>query len=382
MKLNINNLRIYLRNRLLLPALLCVFTLEAAEPSSKIMHLSFDDGFYFLMDLKKKENTYKSIFENPFLGKLKSLHDEYGAVFSIYCFTYSPGSAWNIGPVSTAFADEFVANSDWLKLGFHSRNSKYEASDWQVEYYDDFLTVIPDVEGRSKCFDLIPRLHTFGLNTTLAYCDSLKNHEDIGLRGFLTTDDSRVSYYLTSEQAKYINSNDSLYDAENDLYFFKTETRLESVKDIDAFLADFLTPAFVNKANVMPIFTHEHAVCNLNSSLRTDNDVFEKMETCIKWAIQNNYKFDYPMNVIKQSSNPTVIESQQMKEDDDFLIVNGKSICSVGQIGTFKIYNVSGAMLFMEENASNVIVNLAPGFYVLKFEGREGKSISKRIIIQ
>jgi hypothetical protein len=74
---------------------LFIFSLNAQNPPQKIMHFSFDDSYNFLIDLKAKKNTYKSIFENPLLGKLKSYHDTYGAVFILYCFTYSPGAAWN-----------------------------------------------------------------------------------------------------------------------------------------------------------------------------------------------------------------------------------------------------------------------------------------------
>jgi hypothetical protein len=272
------------------------------DPPHKIMHLSFDDAYHFLIDLDAKKNSYKSIFENPLLGKLKSYHDKYGVVFSLYCFTYSPGLAWNIKPLPISFAEEFRDNSDWLKLGFHSRNSGYTAADWKVKYYSDFLSVIPEIEGREKCFDLVPRLHTFGLNTTIAYCDSLRDANP-GLMGFLSTDDTRNSYYLTTAQSYYINHNDSLYDTENNLYFFRSETRLEAVKSMVPFLAQFLTPAFASRANIMPVFTHEYAVYNAKLGL-LDKGLFEKIDTCITWAIQNNYKFDFPMNIIKKY-NPT-----------------------------------------------------------------------------
>ncbi|MDD3319855.1 MAG: T9SS type A sorting domain-containing protein [Paludibacter sp.] len=356
--------------------ILFVFSLNAQNPPQKIMHFSFDDSYNFLIDLKAKKNSYKSIFENPLLGKLKSYHDTYGAVFSLYCFTYSPGAAWNIEPLPIAFAEELVKNSDWLKLGFHGKNSGYSAADWRVQYYYDFQKVLPDIEGREKCFDLVPRLSSFGVNSTLVYCDSLRDATP-GLLGFLTADDTRNSYYLNTDQSYYINHNDSLYDAENKLYFFRSEWRLEGVKSMVPFLAQYLTPTYANRCNVMPIFTHEYGVYNSKLGL-LDKGLFQKIDTCITWAIQNNYKFDYPMNIVKKristGINSSVINS-------DFIIVRGKTISSK-KIGSFNIFNMSGALVLQQKNVSSINTNLSSGIYALQFIGIDGGSMFEKIIIK
>lgn len=353
-------------------------TLNAQNPNQKIMHLSFDDSYYFLMDLTKKTTNYNSIFENPFLGKLKYFHDTYGAVFSLYCYTYSPGANWNISPLKTTYAQEFINNSDWLKLGFHNRNSNYATEDWQIRYYEDFLSVIPQMEGRSKCFDLVPRLHTFGLNTTPAFLDSLKNHADIRLKGFLFADDGRVSYCLTKEQSDYLKKNDSLYDAANDLYYFTTETRLESVKDSAAFLAQFLTSAYASRANILPIFTHEHMVSNLNGTLRPDKDyLFGRMEACIKWAIVNNYKFDFPMNLIP---NKILTGNISLNADINVITVKGNTI-STQKTGIFQIFNASGLLLYRKENVSSIDPKLSPGIYIVDYIGNDGIHTTEKIAI-
>lgn len=355
--------------------LLFIFSLNAQNPTQKIMHISFDDSYSFLIDLKAKQNTYKSIFENPLLGKLKSYHDTYGAVFSLYCFTYSPGAAWNISPLPTKFAVELRDNSDWLKLGFHGRNSGYAVSDWRVQYYYDFLTVIPEIEGRSKCFDLVPRLSSFGVNSTLAYCDSLRDANP-GLIGLLSTDDARNSYYLNTTQSNYINHNDSLYDADNNLYFVKSETRLESVKSMVPFLAQFLTTAYANRANIMPIFSHEYYLYDYRTGL-VNKGIFEKVDTCIAWAIKNNYKFDFPMNVIKKRI-PTGINS--LVSNSNNITVKGKTITSE-KSGSFKIFNINGMLLLQQKNVSSINTELSPGIYIVDFKGNDGMHAIKKIVI-
>lgn len=364
------------KRSIVLPFLvLFVVSLDAQNQAQKIMHISFDDSYSFLIDLKAKQNTYTSIFNNPFLSKLKSYHDTYGAVFSLYCFTYSPGAAWNIAPLTTKFAEEFRDNSNWLKLGFHSRNSNYTAADWKVQYYNDFLSVIPEIEGRSECFDLVPRLHTFALNTTLAFCDSLRD-ASIGVIGFLSADDSRNSYYLNTTQSSYINHNDSLYDADNNLYFFRTETRLEGVKSMVPFLAQFLTTTYASRANIMPIFSHEYLVYDYRTGL-VNKGIFEKIDTCITWAVQNNYKFDFPMNVIRRKMT-TGINSTQI--DSNIITVKGKTVSSE-KAGSFKIFNIAGILQLKQNNVIKIEMKLPSGIYIVDFKGNDGAHATKKIVI-
>ena len=49
-------------------------------------HLSLDDTINIFKDITDNENRYLSIFENPMLGWLKSLHQETGVKVSCYVF--------------------------------------------------------------------------------------------------------------------------------------------------------------------------------------------------------------------------------------------------------------------------------------------------------
>ena len=361
---------------LFIPVMLCFFALNTHGQSQKVMHISFDDVHYVLQNLTVNKNTYQSIFENPMLNKLKLFHDTYGAVFSLYCFDefeLSVGNVWRIEALPTAFAQEFVQNSSWLKIGFHSRGTATGSAEYNIGYYNTFTTVMPDIEGRENCFDLIPRLHGFA--GSLDFCKSLKNANP-GLIGFLSADDTRASYYLNSTQSSYINSNDSLHDLTNDLYFFRTEKRLESVSNINTFLAQYLTPAYASQANVMVIFTHENQLYSHYSGLNTTNGMLTKIDGCIKWAVANNYKFDYPMNIIKKA--PTSVNAIGIS---DYISIKGNTICS-SEIGSLKVFNLSGALVFQQENVLSIDTNLSSGIYALQFMGLDGGRTFKKFIIK
>lgn len=369
------------------PCINCVFVIVFAlfangtksyAETTKIMHISFDDVRHILNNLIQNKDIYQSIFENPLLEKLKYYHEEYGAVFSLYCFVEFESDGWKIEPLPLPFAEEFVANADWLKLGYHTRNADTSTANYDVKYYNEFLTVIPEeVENREKCFDLIPRLHGFA--GSLAFCKDLQNATP-GLKGFLSADDTRNSYYLDKTQSTYINTHDVLYDQDNDLYFFSTEKRLESVGNIDTHLKLYLTsPIYADRADYMIIFTHENQVYSHSTGLNTTNGMLDKIETCLKWGKENQYQFDFPMNILDEVPlSPSGIDNH---ENENYVKIIERMIVSK-EPGTFKIFNATGKLLLQEESVCTVDMSLFPGgFYVINFEGLNGVNVNEKIIL-
>jgi len=121
---------------------------------NRYIHLSFDDVSLCFRNLSSKNCT--SLFDEPFFARLKQLHDEYGARFSLY--TYN--SVLNTAP--STFKNEFADNSDWLKLGFHSdseglslANATYEEG---LAYWNAFVENVERVCGTTDCLDRMPRL--------------------------------------------------------------------------------------------------------------------------------------------------------------------------------------------------------------------------------
>ena len=74
------------------------------EGASSFMHISFDDVANCFKNLKNK--SYDSLFDEPFFGWLRTLHNEYGAKFSLYAY-YS-----DLRGVPSTYAAEFADASD------------------------------------------------------------------------------------------------------------------------------------------------------------------------------------------------------------------------------------------------------------------------------
>lgn len=81
-----------------------------------------DDAIWVFRDLARQRP--KSLFDNPFLGICKAVHDKYGFKMQLNCFYrtdffYGPDE-FTLAEMPDTWKAEWQANRDWLKLGFHS----------------------------------------------------------------------------------------------------------------------------------------------------------------------------------------------------------------------------------------------------------------------
>ena len=99
------------------------------------------------------------------------------------------------------------------------------------------------------------------------------------------------------------------YDADNQLYFFKSFRRIEDLTT--EVLETNLNSLFTTDTNhsfPLIIFTHERCVYNFDkdfngngmngSGVETNYSIKEKLEFLCEWAKTNNYDFNYPQYTI------------------------------------------------------------------------------------
>ena len=80
--------------------------------------LSLDDNIWFLRDISNNSDTYKSIFENPYLSFFKQIHDTFGTKVHINIYYQTDG--FNLSQMTTKYKSEWKENSSWLRLSFHA----------------------------------------------------------------------------------------------------------------------------------------------------------------------------------------------------------------------------------------------------------------------
>lgn len=252
------------------------------EVQDNIFNLTFDDTVDVFMDLTN--SNYKSVFENSTLSWAKDLHDEYGVVVTFY--TMYESNDFNLSQCPGNYKDEFIANSDWLKFGFHTLNgvTSYETGDISADYLKT-INELTRIVGPDS-IDNVIRLQSFqGSKEGVLGLLSLDEESVVGL---LTADDSRQSYYLDDAENKYIYCHDRM--VKDDCYFISTDMRMEYVDNVDKKIKELSSDSWNNQKGDLVIFTHEWSL---------DLETKEKIAKMCQYAVDNGYRFVFFEDVLK-----------------------------------------------------------------------------------
>ena len=107
-----------------------------------------DDAIWFLRDLTRKRP--KSMFDDPFLAPMKECHEKYGLKLQINLFYrtdfFYGMDEFKLTDVTDAYKDEWQANKDWLRLGFHSLQ-EFPDYPWINIGYDDVKKLFAMIHG-------------------------------------------------------------------------------------------------------------------------------------------------------------------------------------------------------------------------------------------
>lgn len=246
--------------------------LKIVTIKNNYLHFSLDDVFRCTTRLSTYNNN--SIFSDSTLSILKEWHDKYGIVVSLYV----QGDFC----INSKYAQELIDNHSWLKFGYHGFGEhKYDM--WR------FYNQIKDSIGSDLVIDSFPRLDLFHGNKIT--CKILQLY---GCVGFLSCDDwsynsekRGMNYYLTSEQSTLLDNNNRLLDLYNNLYFVKSDFRLEQIKDRWGSVQDCLYYYTNNKqSSELIVFSHEWNFYKYK----------EQADSIFRWAYDNHFAFDFPMN--------------------------------------------------------------------------------------
>lgn len=221
-------------------------------PLSPYVHISFDDTEKAFQNLKTGD--YESLWDEPFLAALYEAHESYGACFSLY--------VWKdvLHGQSDRYATEWQAAADWLKIGLHSDgDGNFAEADYTrgKTEWEHFTADVYAMTGSYASVDRIPRLHNFaGSSEALrGMCEA--GH---GALGFLSADDTRISYDLTEEENAILLDSDYLLC--DDRVYLPTDVRFENYR------GQLIYEVLSKKWGASPeeqcfiLFTHEYEVYN------------------------------------------------------------------------------------------------------------------------
>lgn len=174
---------------------------------------TIDDNIRFFKELTQSNAI--SIFSHPYVSLLKYLHEKYNVKIQLNLFYQD--DTFNLSHMSNIYQEKFKANSDWLKLSFHSRMenvSPYQNANYD-EIYEDCNTVQREIlrfAGKES----------LALTTTIHYCqttlegrEALKDCSVRGLLGLYGTENTPRSSYLCPETECQAIRNGKIVHCEN-----------------------------------------------------------------------------------------------------------------------------------------------------------------------
>jgi hypothetical protein len=257
---------------------------------AKKYRLSLDDNILFLKDIHSNANRYKSIFENPYLGFLKQVHDSYGT--KIHLNIYYETEGFNISQLTDKFKEEWKANAGWLRLSFHAFADKPDKPYLNAGYEkvkkdcDMVMDQIRRFAGK-EVTGPVTTLH-WG-EATVEGCRALR---DAGFKCLpcdfnVDNDLAPCSYYLDVEKRRHINKRLIWRDNKEGIIFIRCAIIINTVElekivpFLDNLKQDKHMSAYVD------LLMHEQYFYPFYSSYQPDYR--QKVLTAVKWASENGY---------------------------------------------------------------------------------------------
>jgi hypothetical protein len=253
--------------------------------------LSLDDNIWFLRDISNNSNTYKSIFENPYLSFIKQIHDTYGTRVHINIYYQTDG--FNISQMTTKYKSEWKDNTDWLKLSFHALqndpdypylNSGYDELKRDCEKVNEQIRRFAGEEAMSKVTTLHWGVATVEGSRALRDEGYVGQVSDFNIENGVQT----IAMYLDLEQTQHINKRFLWRDNREGIIFSKVSIVINShkVDEIVPFLEELKKDP--HKSAYMDLLIHEQYFYPFYKYYQPD--FRQKVTTAIKWAADKGYK--------------------------------------------------------------------------------------------
>ncbi|MEF3306967.1 hypothetical protein [Paenibacillus sp. GYB003] len=253
--------------------------------------LSVDDNIWWLRDIAANAQSYRSIFDNPYLGMYKRIHDTYGTKvhFNIYYRT----DGFDLSQMPDTFKDEWKANAHWMRLTFHALQNDpdkpyIQASAEQIMRDCELVTNEIVRFAGEELLDRTTTIH-WG-EATLEGCRALRRYGFRALAGYFRFADGKpiVSYYLDEKRTAHLEKRDFWKDNGEDIAFVKIDAVLDKLR------LDEVVPALErlkeapNESGFVELLIHEQYFYPHYGAYQPDYR--DKIEAAVKWAADNGYE--------------------------------------------------------------------------------------------
>ena len=262
----------------------------------KKYRFSLDDNIWFLQNLARNAHVYRSLFEDPYLKLLKTMHDRHGTKFHVNLYYECPEhGGFCLPQMPDTYKPEWKANAHWLKLSFHANaNLPHRPYKWasfeQTQF--EFARVRNEIlrfAGEDAYAGPVTCIH-WG-ETSVAAIRALRRE---GIRELVVSGkyydptNTPIALHLNAEQCALVNIYGYYYDKAEDMFLHRYAGGLQRVplSEVNALYDTF--------AKQHPLYTwielcvHEQYFypdyCNYMP------DYYERFEAGIRWCVEHGYE--------------------------------------------------------------------------------------------
>jgi hypothetical protein len=252
--------------------------------------LSLDDNIWFLKDINANAGNYKSIFENPYLGFLKHVHDTFGTKIHLNLFYQTEG--FNLSQMTDKYKSEWKNNAGWLRLSFHALQEfpdrPYLTAGYDQVKHDCIL--VKDQIRRFAGEELMGPVTTLHWGAAVVEgTRALRDEGYLALAGYFNAEGpDTVSYYVNDEKRLHVNDRFIWRDNMEGIIFSRMALVINTVKLEEIVpLLDRLRSSG-HKPPYADLMIHEQYF--YPSYFNYQPDFRDKVITAVKWAADNGYK--------------------------------------------------------------------------------------------
>lgn len=262
----------------------------------KKYRISLDDNIWFLQNLTEHKDEYQSMFEDPYLALLKSVHDKYGSKFHINLYYETPRhGGFDLSRMTDKFKEEFRANSHWMRLSFHANADEPPRPYWQAPYEQAYF----EMERVHKEILRFAGEEAFAKTVTTIHCgectvEAAKAFRDLGVKAFIasyrwdTDGDLDIRMYCDAEQCALLNKYGFYYDKELDIVHFSYYYSIQHADPKD------FREGLKKKAEAMPKYPYRefclHEQYFYPEFPLYQNNYYEKLCTVAELCRQDGYE--------------------------------------------------------------------------------------------
>jgi hypothetical protein len=252
-----------------------------------------DDVIWCFENIYKHQDTYRSIFDDPFLALFIELHETYQTKVHMHIYYQTEDGSFNLSMFPDKYKSEFIKNSSWLKFTFHSLcnmpESPYKHASYEQVMHDGRL-----IEKEIRRFAGSEVLSSV---TSEHFADSniyaTRAFRSLGykvLDGYFIFDqngDPYVSYYFDRKQTTHAHSRDFWVDNKEDIIFVKDDIVINAVDldQIDPYMNELKA---AEDHCFMYLLIHEQYF--YKNYINYQEDYKEKIFKTVRWCVDNGYR--------------------------------------------------------------------------------------------